>query len=74
LTSEVTKNEKFEELVKKGYKDYSDLLQSLIKIIYNYEKEKNTRNRITYRYSFLYVIFDRPGAEEGYHHLTLDAE
>ena len=43
MTSEVTKNGKFEELVKKGYENYSNLLQSLIKIIYNYEEEKRTR-------------------------------
>jgi hypothetical protein len=43
LTSEVTDNPLFGEDVKKKFNEKSDLLQSLIKINYNYENERNTR-------------------------------
>ena len=43
LTTEVTNNPLFGEEVKKRFNEKSDLLQSLIKINYNYENERNTR-------------------------------
>ena len=43
LTTEVTNNPLFGENVKKRYNEESSLLQSLIKINYNYENERNTR-------------------------------
>lgn len=43
LTTEVTNNPLFGDDVKKRFNEKSALLQSLIKINYNYENEKNTR-------------------------------
>ena len=43
LTKEVVENKKYGDLVKDKYQKYSELIQSIIGIIYNYEKEKNTR-------------------------------
>ena len=43
LTTEVTNNPLFGEEVKKRFNEKSDLLQSLIKINYNYENERSTR-------------------------------
>ena len=43
LTTEVTNNPLFGEDVKKRFNEKSALLQSLIKINYNYENERNTR-------------------------------
>ena len=43
LTQEVLDNKNYGDLVKNKYQKYSELIQSIIGIIYNYEKEKNTR-------------------------------
>lgn len=44
LTQEVVDNKNFGDIVKNKYLKYSELLQSIIQIIYNYEKEKKARN------------------------------
>ena len=43
LTTEVTNNPLYGENVKNKFNEKSDLLQSIIKINYNYENERNTR-------------------------------